>query len=196
MSLSAEERGYLHAFVEVCQRLVGRYTFGEFHRGALMSLIGQETPPVRSKLALVVADGITSDIGRRLESEAESQPVDVESVPTTDRRVELALLFIRRHFHEADLRIAEAAHQVGVSSSRLEHLITRETGVSWGVHVRNTRLRNARRLLMQTRLSVKEVAAAVGYRYASSMDRDFRNIHGRRPSDLRIIRRPSERSKK
>jgi AraC-like DNA-binding protein len=184
---SPAERDRLRGFVESCQKAIGRYACAELDDRSLLSLVMSESPALQSKLAFLIAQGVVSDVRRRLEAAPEMWPADAVCA-WPDWRVESALRFIRRHVAASVVRIADAAKEVGISPSRLAHLVTKETGTSWSVHVRNARLQAAARLLVQTSLSVKEVAARVGYTYVSSFDRDFRRVHIGRPSDFRRAR--------
>jgi AraC-like DNA-binding protein len=181
------DRDRLRGFVESCQKAIGRYACAELDDRSLLSLVMSESPALQSKLAFLISQGMVSDVRRRLEAAPETWSADAVGA-WPDWRVESALRFIRRHVAASVVRIADAAKEVGISPSRLAHLVTKETGTSWSVHVRNARLQAAARLLVQTSLSVKEVAARVGYTHVSCFDRDFRRVHVGRPSDFRRAR--------
>ena len=83
------------------------------------------------------------------------------------------------------LRLAGAAASVNLSVSRLVHLFTLETGVPPGRYLRELRMSRAAFLLLETRLTVKQVMAAVGYNDASHFSRDFKRYHSHSPQALR-----------
>ena len=81
--------------------------------------------------------------------------------------------------------VAELARLVRLSSSRLGHLFKLQVGHDLEDFLRNARLEKAAELLRTTELSIKEIAAQVGYRHASSLDRGFKHVFGFEPADYR-----------
>lgn len=81
--------------------------------------------------------------------------------------------------------VQELATLVNLSSSRLGHLFKLQMGVDLSHFVVNERLEKAAELLRQTELSIKEIAARVGYQHSSSFDRGFQNKFGVPPADFR-----------
>jgi len=75
-----------------------------------------------------------------------------------DERVKAALRIIDTSFWRDTLKATEIARRLGVSSSRLQHLVKRDTGSSLLWHVHAARIRRAALLLRQTKLLVKQVA--------------------------------------
>jgi transcriptional regulator GlxA family with amidase domain len=85
-----------------------------------------------------------------------------------------------RHFTAAQL-----AREVGLSRSHFERLFSHETGSTFRKHLREARLKRAEELLLDWRLSLKEIAGRVGYEHASSFTREFRRRFGISPSVYR-----------
>lgn len=81
--------------------------------------------------------------------------------------------------------ILELARLVNLSTSRLGHLFRLQIGIALNNFVRNARLERAAALLQETELSIKEIAAAVGYHHASSFDRGFEKKFGSAPANYR-----------
>src|SRR5215471_5896372 len=79
----------------------------------------------------------------------------------------------------------ELAQQVHLSGSRLGHLFKLEVGVDLDTFLRNARLEKGADLLRRTELSIKEIAALVGYHHASSFDRGFKAKFEIEPVDYR-----------
>lgn len=75
----------------------------------------------------------------------------------------------------------ELGQLVHLSASRLRHLFERECGTTLRRHVRNVRLQLASELLTNTRLSMKEVSARVGYSHPSSFSKQFCLAFGETP---------------
>jgi AraC-like DNA-binding protein len=72
-----------------------------------------------------------------------------------------------------------------LSLSRLRHLFAREMGLSPGRYMHAIRLREARHLLMTTRLTVKEIHWRVGIVDSSHFARHFARMYGVSPTRYR-----------
>jgi AraC family transcriptional regulator, arabinose operon regulatory protein len=110
-----------------------------------------------------------------------------------DPRIQAALGIIASEYRQA-LTIAHVAGRIGLSPSRLEHLLKTEVGQPFRSYLRETRLNEAEKLLADYRLSIKEVAGAVGYSYVPNFTRDFRNRFGMSPSNFRKKRAAQQNS--
>ena len=98
-------------------------------------------------------------------------------------RVRRALAFIRSTYSDSTLRLEDVGRYVQLSPSYLTQLIKRETGQGFRAHLLAIRFAEARRLLLTTTLSVKEIAAAIGYDNTSSFDREFRRVQHCSPTE-------------
>ena len=81
--------------------------------------------------------------------------------------------------------VRELANRVNLSCSRLGHLFKLQMGVDLNRFLANERLKKAAELLRQTELSIKEIAARIGYHHSSSFDRGFQQKFGASPADFR-----------
>ncbi|HEX3396858.1 MAG TPA: helix-turn-helix transcriptional regulator [Steroidobacteraceae bacterium] len=70
-------------------------------------------------------------------------------------------------------KITDLAAQLRVSTSHLQRIFKRETGVRIGEWLIAQRLQKAAHMLSGSYLSVKEIAGAVGYEHVSSFIRAF-----------------------
>ncbi len=109
---------------------------------------------------------------RLLSELAPLQPAARESL---GRSVGLAPLFreIRAHLAES-LEIRRLAGWAGLSPSRLHAVFQTQLGVTPMAYVKRLRLAEARRLLVGTGLSVKQVAAATGFSCPFHFSRVFK----------------------
>lgn len=82
--------------------------------------------------------------------------------------------------------IHELAEELNLSDSHLQHLFKQHTGVQLGHFLLEQRLMKAASLLENTRLSVKEVAAMVGYEHPSSFIRAFERRFAVAPRGYRL----------
>jgi AraC-like DNA-binding protein len=81
--------------------------------------------------------------------------------------------------------IRDLAEEFKLSASHLQHLFKAHTGARLGHRLAEYRLQKAAFLLLQSELSVKEIAFFVGYKHASSFVRAFERYFQRAPSDYR-----------
>ena len=81
--------------------------------------------------------------------------------------------------------VADLALKSNLSESRLRHLFKEETGVRLGHLLIEQRLLKAAMLLAGTRLRIKEIAGAVGYRHTSSFTRAFEKRFEQAPQTYR-----------
>jgi len=123
----------------------------------LLALLGEETP------CRAVADGAT----RRQQA-----------------RVELTVAHMTEHL-AAGIDHAVLERVSGLSKSRLQTVFREVTGYSPLDYLRRLRVEEARRLLADQRLSVKEIAAQIGFRDTSHLSKVFRRIDGLAPAHYR-----------
>lgn len=96
-----------------------------------------------------------------------------------------ALRLIEARQEDAELSMGEIAVQAGISESTLRRLFQRHLQTSPAAYLASLRLHRARDLLERTSLSVKEVAARVGYVDPLYFSRAFRRYHHRNPAEVR-----------
>jgi AraC-like DNA-binding protein len=106
-------------------------------------------------------------------------------VNSVDKRIKIALE-IMCHPSPGALSVADVAAEVGLSPSRFEHILKDATGRTFRQHKRSGRIKRAKILLQNWRLSLKEIAYLTGYSSPSSFSRAFRRSVYRSPSQYRI----------
>lgn len=99
-----------------------------------------------------------------------------------DPRVEKAFELI---WAEPCRRLSEVARMVGLSQSRLQHLIRIRKHVSFRQVRSQARVGRAIHLLERTTLSVKEISARLGYSHPPAFVRAFRRSLGKMPLEWR-----------
>ncbi|OGV64665.1 MAG: hypothetical protein A3K19_30035 [Lentisphaerae bacterium RIFOXYB12_FULL_65_16] len=95
--------------------------------------------------------------------------------------VDEALRVIDQHL-AAPLTSTELARRCGVSRSKLLALFTREMGVPFRVYCERQRMRHAQQLLQSGHLTVKQIAAELGYADPKYFTRRFKHTAGSLPS--------------
>jgi AraC-like DNA-binding protein len=105
-----------------------------------------------------------------------------------ERAVEplLAAVFdvIDARFHEP-ISLRDVADAVRLTTGHLTTVVARRTGRTVQQWITERRMREARRLLAETDLTVAEIARRVGYREAGYFVRRFRTAHGVTPAAWR-----------
>jgi AraC-like DNA-binding protein len=102
-----------------------------------------------------------------------------------DRRIGVALDYVRVHCGNAQLSLGKVAALVNLSPSHLQRLLRQWTGHSYTFHIRVARVAKAKRQLMETFLTIKEISADLGYARTSHFDREFRRETGMTPTAWR-----------
>jgi AraC-like DNA-binding protein len=96
-----------------------------------------------------------------------------------------ALNFVTARHQDCDFDLTHAAQHVHLSRWHLSRLMRRETGFTFSEHLRRIRTEHARQLLECSLLSIKEIAAAVGYHTTHDLIRNYKVVHGVTPREYR-----------
>ena len=105
-----------------------------------------------------------------------------------DPRVVEALEYLSRNLHRR-VSVAELARTVHLSSSRLAHLFSRETGMTPRGYAERQRLGRAQQLLEVTMLPVSEIARQAGFESQFYFAARFKMLTGRTPTEFRFWKR-------
>ena len=101
-----------------------------------------------------------------------------------DRRIEVVLMMLEKNSNK-QIPIKEMARLVNLSPGRLAHLFKDEMQVSIQQYLTQLRLAKAKRHLESSFLSIKEIAASVGFSSANRFVVCFKNIVGATPAQYR-----------
>ena len=134
------------------------------------------------------------DIAREIADQMMHHEIRGESVPqrrsggqTTERLmpvVRRAMDMIEQSVAEP-LSVPQIARRTGLSQRQLERYFKQNVGCTVVQFSLLYRLQHARVLLISTRLTIREIAAASGFNTLSHFAYSFRKCFGRRPSDYR-----------
>ena len=102
------------------------------------------------------------------------------------RKIDQSIAYMREHLNKP-LQVAKLAALVNVSASHYFALFKRRTGCAPIDFFIRLRMRQACRLLCATSLSVKEVAAALGYEDPFYFSRMFKSVVQVAPSEYRVL---------
>lgn len=111
----------------------------------------------------------------------------VRGEPDAARKIALAIIYMSERLDQP-LRVADLAAVANLSKAHFTVLFKRQTGSSPRAYLQLLRLHQAGRLLQNTRLSAKEIAARVGYPDPFHFSRRFKALHGVSPSAYRARR--------
>ncbi|MDJ0590056.1 MAG: AraC family transcriptional regulator [Pleurocapsa sp. MO_226.B13] len=113
-----------------------------------------------------------------------------ESIFPSIPRLREVFEFIELNYHQ-NIRLKEVAQAVGYSSAYLTDLVRRLTGKTVNNWIIERRIAEASTLLLETNLSVEEIAFKVGYQNINHFYFQFRNYYKTTPR----IWRKSQRCK-
>ena len=102
------------------------------------------------------------------------------------QKIDQSIAYMREHLNQP-LQVAKLAALVNVSASHYFALFKRRTGCAPIDFFIRLRMRQACRLLSGTLLSVKEVAAALGYEDPFYFSRMFKSVVQVAPSEYRLL---------
>lgn len=91
--------------------------------------------------------------------------------------------YVKKNY--AEIKLADAAAHVNLSSSYLSVLFSAEAGMSFSEYVQMVRLQEAARLLAETYSKIYEISERVGYNNSKNFTRAFRKFYGMSPRDYR-----------
>jgi AraC-like DNA-binding protein len=108
-------------------------------------------------------------------------------IPRDRDRLERCFRILVREHADTLLSECAVASQLGISSSRLSHLLIHHHNVGFREHLKSIRLHNALILLREKDLAIKQIAGTVGYSCVSTFCRDFVNAIGLRATVARTL---------
>ena len=119
-------------------------------------------------------------------SQFDEQPlVSLGRVARKDRRLEQAVRLMEK-FIEQPLPVAAIARRTGVSSNTLETIFKRHVGMTPGRFYLNLRLKAANRLVLDTDLSLREIAVRSGFNSLSAFSRAYSKGFGKPAREVRV----------
>ncbi|WP_062226596.1 GlxA family transcriptional regulator [Aureimonas frigidaquae] len=154
---------------------------------------GGATPALDLMLTLIRArhgysaalDVASLYIYEEMRTGADTQPVvSLGRIRHHEPRVAEAIRIMEASLDTA-LTMAALARRLGLSARSLEVLFRRTVGASPGAYFLKLRLGAARRLVLDTNLSMAEIAARSGFSSISALSRAFRRAYGEAPSMAR-----------
>ncbi len=112
-------------------------------------------------------------------------PGEKRALSPDDVRIKQAMDLIEEQYHDPELMLERLCRPLGVSASHLSRLFKKETGRSFRRYVMRVRMEKGAKPLRESSLSIKQIAAAVGYTHGADFDHHFKMVYGLTPSAYR-----------
>lgn len=139
--------------------------------------------------AFGVAKFMATNRAYALNSVATAKPDDTDK--TYKRHLVDALKYISEHYGDNDLKIKTVADVLFVSESYLMHLFKQELGKTFNTCLTEYRIMIAKRLLIEQKYKVYEIAEMVGYLDMKYFGQVFRKLENCTPSEY--VRKQNEK---
>lgn len=106
-----------------------------------------------------------------------------------DFRYNEILRYLEQHYQE-DLSLTSVAERFCLSPGYFSTMFKKKAGSNFVHHLTKLRIRQAKQLLLETTMTISEIAAAIGYSSASFFIRSFKKTEGISPSEYRKSKLP------
>jgi AraC-like DNA-binding protein len=111
--------------------------------------------------------------------------LQINAITPGDPRILRALSAVSSRYTDPTLTLTMIAGEQRLSVWHLSRIFKRHCGVGFSDHLHRTRVAVGCSLLVETQLSIKEIAAAVGYGCTTHFDRHFKRIQQSTPKEYR-----------
>jgi AraC family transcriptional regulator len=110
--------------------------------------------------------------------------IEISRVGLVDRRLRRAIEYIHTHYNQ-ELALSEMAQAAFLSEYHFAHLFKKLTGLTPNNYLIAVRVEQAKKLLIETDLSIVNISLSVGYSSQSHFTKVFRTITGLTPLKYR-----------
>lgn len=126
---------------------------------------------------------IRNAMREKIKSDLLLRPADVVIDSPNERFLKKAVEVVEKYMDDADLDIEKFSEEMGVSRMQLYRKFEALTNMTVKEFIRNIRLKRAAQLLEQEKITISEVAWAVGFRDLSYFRKCFKEEYGVTPTD-------------
>ncbi|WP_026567031.1 helix-turn-helix domain-containing protein [Bacillus sp. UNC41MFS5] len=102
--------------------------------------------------------------------------------------IERGISFMEANFSNSMLRLEDVAAYVERNPSYFSHLLITKTGCSFTESLTAFRMKEAKRLLIETNKPIKEISILVGYQNSNYFSRMFKELIGTSPREFRLTK--------
>ena len=103
-----------------------------------------------------------------------------------DPRIRILLKIVEEHGGTPRLSSKQIGALLGIGEARLLRLFNNQVGKTFRRHLLDVRMTRAARLLQNVTPPIKAVASDCGYSEVSNFCRDFKQVHGMSPLQMRL----------
>ena len=108
---------------------------------------------------------------------------DIKLESYDDKLMSRVMKVINENISNPDITVEMLASEVGMSRVHLHRKLKELTNQAPSEFIRNTRLRMAAKMLVESRLSVSDVALALGFKSANNFATAFKSMYGVSPTE-------------
>jgi AraC-like DNA-binding protein len=108
----------------------------------------------------------------------------VNKETTNDQKIARSIAFISRHLNKP-IKVTQLAEMANLSPSYFWALFRQKTGYAPVDFLIRLRMHQACHLLNSTNMTVKKIAATLGYKDSLYFSRAFKSVHGVAPTNYR-----------
>ncbi|SEN31088.1 AraC family transcriptional regulator [Lihuaxuella thermophila] len=148
----------------------------------LYHLFGHRPIGMEPRASALINCILTEMIVTRMESGVTQPGLDVPQYPDAIRR---AIYYMEHHFHEP-LKLNEIAQKALLSPFHFSRLFKQSTGYSVMEYLLKFRLTQAKQLLVETQLTISEIAEKVGFSDQSYFGKVFKRYEKLTPKEFRL----------
>lgn len=110
-------------------------------------------------------------------SSSYTQPgISENTIPQMDERLMAGLQFINTHYSQSPLSLSDVSKSAGLSVWCFSRMFNAHVGMGFREYLKNVRLKHACKLLATSNLTIKEIAATVGYTHLSDFYHHFKEL--------------------
>lgn len=108
---------------------------------------------------------------------------DIEVEGNDDELMKRVMESVNKHLDDPDFNVEKLCEDIAVSRTQLHRKMKKLTGISAGEFIRNLRIEQAAKLIKEGKITVTQVAYAVGFNNASHFATVFKKHFGMTPTE-------------
>lgn len=110
---------------------------------------------------------------------------EVKIKAAEDPEGDLVIRYIGEHYFMSDINVDIIAGKTGVSKYKIPEIIKVRSGMTFPAYLNAIRIKEVKRFLVETDLTVLDISVNVGYNTISHFNRTFKRVEGISPLDFR-----------
>lgn len=175
-----------------CQNGLNAYSNGDYAGFSLaaealvkaLPQLNTESPANAAHLLSFLEHAYGIDPGAELSGQFSRLASTMMRNTSRDFRYDEILKYLEQHYQE-DLSLSSVAERFSLSPGYFSTIFKKKAGHNFVHYLTGVRIREAKWLLLETQMTISEVALAMGYSSASFFIRSFKKTEGISPSEYR-----------